>query len=616
MSDTFVGQIYKVPLKGKWHEWTDSDLREMPESERDDRMAVWADFTRNRLKYYLPHCDGLRFINDHDAKIALLTKGNQYGGTSHGAAWSLVRVLDCDPDWYCFKDHGVEHIPFRGNHIRLLIATNDWTAMEEAVWPEYQKLMPREELGPYAPNYGDSLLYPEEAASGRKPKVMSFKDGRSKRLKLEKSKVELFFRAYSQKQSAYESTQFDVCHLDEQIKHEQWVGVNQRGRTRPNFQVAITGTFHHMKDRSDTGANSWIAKEIIWGIPGDKGESRYGKVSKYKLWCEGVPDALMSPEDKKEAYNEHVLIPQQKQDRKAIRSGIARYYGGVETSGDLVLDAYEPNMHIIPPFKIPKSKWTLYRGTDHGTTRPTAVAFCAVSPWSDLILFNEYYETNRSVAENVVNILKACGNTRQVVDQGRDEFSGARWPIWEEVQSAEVYEASVLDCRSFASSNPDRGGEIGRLYNENGFDCTPAAGYQNRNTRSGEGFVDKMRRWFEIDEGRIHIMKHLHDKGMVTDEIYEKWLKERGKDGFMGAPRFYAFSTCTFFQMEVASWQMGDDDKPEGGDDHIVGGALKYIIGCEPGFYGGSEPFRDGNDSGDTQYEAQITPSGYAFIGG
>jgi len=563
-----VGQTYKMPYHGAWKVWTDADIARMSAQHRRDVMSLWAQFIHNRFAFYLPHCDGKDFINDRKSGLSLLTKGNQNGGTSHAMAWAILRSIRCNPKWMCFTHHGLEYAEFTGP-LRVLIATWSWGNMAESVWPELMKLMPRYELGPYAPGYGDSDLFPEEK-NFTGAKSINFSGGCRRTIKLLASKSELFFRVYTQPQHAFETAQFDLVVADEQMTEPQFDGVDERGRTRQAFQICFPMTGHKLKGRQDTGKSGWIYRKLYLGT-----DLKGHTLGKYKLWIDGVPDAIYSAESKKKAYQKWVEEPRKNRDRKAMREGEARYYGGFEGEAELVLENWDADHHVIPRFDIPRG-WTLYRGIDHGRVRPAAVIWMAVTSWGDCILYREFYDKGKTIAQNVINILAACGNTRNKVTMQTDADSEITFPIYEEEFAHERYEESVLDGKSFKMPTSDRPGTLGQMYNDCGLFCTPA------DMSREDSYIELFQKYLEIDRSREHIMVRLFKSGYIPAGDWENWMKRRGGD-IMGASRLYVFHDLKFFCSEIETWQnKGDDkEKPEDAHNHTLD-ACKFILPTEP----------------------------------
>lgn len=70
----------------------------------------------------------------------------------------------------------------------------------------------------------------------------------------------------------------------------------------------------------------------------------------------------------------------------------------IQFSG-LVFKELDKNVHFIEPFHIPKD-WPKFRSIDHGIRNPTACLWGAVNDKEELYIYDEYYETDKTIAEN------------------------------------------------------------------------------------------------------------------------------------------------------------------------------------------------------------------------
>lgn len=596
---------YKMPFRGKWMKWTESDLDRWLRAGgksadyADLLVKTYMNFTRNRFAYFLPHCDGAAFINDRENHIVLLTKGNQFGGTCHGVAFSIARITECDPNWMCFTHHGLKWHPFEGAK-RWLIATSIWEIMSDAVWPEYQKLLPRYELGQYAPNFGDPDMYPDEAKTGLPAKNLTFKDGRTKRLTLLKSGSTLIFSCYSQPQDVFESRQFDGGHLDEQIKQGQFDGFDERGRTRRNWQACITVSGVKIKGRPDTGKGQWMHTKLYLGR-----DTKGRKVGRYKLWADGVPDALYSKESKAQAYKKWVENPKKTHDLAAIREGEARWFGGWEGSSGMVIPNWNERVHLIAPFDVPKD-WTRYRAIDHGITKPTACLWMAVTPWEDYLIYREYYEPNLVIAKHCENIVKLSGNIRQKLDSYIDIDINMQVELFMEQFTNETYFSSVLDARSFASRSSERDAKLGQLYNDYGLSCTPA---KPENLAS---MLPKIKALFDPQQEKKHFIWELNKRKLISQEQYERWLALRNGNEGDGC-RLYVFDNLTNFQTEITGWEIDEKtDKPVKENDHLMA-CMRYLIAESPVYFG--EDWNEREDQNLNQTREELTGTRFTGYG-
>jgi len=570
---------YKMPFRGQWLTWSDADIeRWMNGTDTSKAYAMglvemYKKFVRNRVSFFLPHCEGADFLNDMTNDLVMLTKGNQLGGTCHGAVFSILRIIQCDPTWMIFANHGVKYHEFTGPK-RWLIATTIWEVMSDSVWPEYQRLLPRSELGQYAPNYGDEELYPEEAKTGLPGKELTFKDGRTKQLKLKVSGSLLIFNVYSQPQAVFESRQYDGGHLDEQVKEAQFDGFDERGRSRLNWQTGITLTGHKIKGRPDTGKGQWLHKKLFLGE-----DTKGHTIGRYKLWPAGVPDAIYPDESKEKAYVKWVVNPKKTQDLRAQREGEARWFGGWESSDGMVIPNWNERLHLLPADTKIEKDWTKYRAIDHGITQPTAVLWLAVTPWGDKILYREYYETNLVIARHCENIVKLCGNKRSTIDSYYDDEIKANVQLFCEDFTNEAYFSSVLDAHSYNTRSAERNRCLGQLYNDYGLSCTPAR------SETFTTVIPKIQQWLEYNPEKPHIMHEFWKRKLIPDDQYNRWL-ELHQNNFKGGCECYVLENMFHFQSEITSWQINEEtDKPIVKNDHLMA-CLRYAISEGPVYFG------------------------------
>jgi hypothetical protein len=428
-------------------------------------------------------------------------------------------------------------------------------------------------------------------AEHKRPKQLSFRDCRTKSIFLLHSKVWLFFSVYSQPQATFESRQYDLVHCDEQIKEAQFIGVNERGRTRPHFQICFTLTGHRVKGRPDTGSGQWIHRKLYLG------ENNMGHaIGRYKLWIEGVPDCIYSAASKAMAYKQWVENPAKSDDIVAKRIAAARYYGGWETAGGNALSNYSPESHLIPRFDVPKD-WTRYRGIDHGSQRPAAAVLAAVTPLNDIIIYAVYKRAGLSVAAHCKNIRALSGTTAIKIDEYTDPETGATTPIFDEQFNSDTeFFASVLDGRSFTTrattNHTDRTPNIGQLYNECGLSCTPASGNKD------ETMLPRIIQLLEPDTSRDHIMVYLHNQRLISTEKFNQWLAMRHGQT-KGAPRLYFFDDLDPLLSEIISLpcdERNPDTIAKGFDDHAYD-AFKYVIACQPIYFGSQYRLDDLNNT-------------------
>jgi len=550
---------------------------ELSPSDAVDVQQMLEQYDRNRMSYFLPHGKkvggGLDFLNDYENEICMLVACNRAGKSCHGNIFTLLRTIKCDPNWHIFQHHGVTCPDYEGKS-KTVISSYDWTAVNE-LWDEYMKWLPRELVGNRLVDWGK---YPDENG---KPRPIDLKQGKLSKIRLTDGN-EILFRCDKQAQGVWEAVAWKTGHMDEQRERSKFVGYLRGTTTIPGkVQCCFTLTGHALKDRPDTGAGGWLKREL-WD-----GKYNFGRgVGRYTLDIPTTPDVIISREEKEILYQQWVVEPNKAKNTDMLREAEARYWGRWQSGSGLVIENYEPHHHVVPAqivdFKQSIFKdATKYRGCDHGLSRPATCAWCMVFPWGDVLMYREYYEPGKTIPYHAKQMVQMSGNERQKVDMPYiDQDIGESFDVYEEVQIGEVYAESVMDSRSFASPGQESDRNIGQLYNDWGFECSAAAGHKN------EKLVPLMQAYFDLDPQRPHLMHQLWKRGAVDDDTYRVWLK--GRDGeYKNAPRLYFVSGLDKMDEELCSWAINPNTgRPMDKFDHLVGGALKYLIATEPTYWG------------------------------
>ena len=599
------GKIYKIPFRSKWATFSDEYLRGLSDSDEQAFRWLIQDYEDNRMSYFLPHGmpwhdktiraaggrvvfppskyskewknDGLAFLNDYDTEISMVVAPSKTGKSYQGADWILLRSIKCKPEWSCFTSNGIICPDWSGDKL-VRVFSFQWTNVGD-VWKRYQELIPRYELGPRAPHWGyfaDNTKNPKE--KGR-PRPLSFKSGQEQEIRLEESGTLISFNCYSQGEAATEGYECDLAHFDEQPTKSTWNGFTRGSQTRGDYTpCCFTLTGRVLEDRADTGMAGWVYRDLWLGV------NTYGRtVKRYHLSVDSTPDSIISPKKKRQAYDQWAN-PEINRSEQDERAGVARYWGGWESGGGAVIDNFYPEHHIIPDYNRDHKTVedaTKYRGIDHGLGRPCTCAWLEMFSWGDLVMFREYYEKGHTIPYHARKMVDMSGNTMAKVDDFEDDDTMMAWKVFEEVFQKETYVASVLDSRSFASPSQEREGQtIGQVYQDCGFDCNASVGYRN------EKLVPQMKRWFDLDPERPHIMWQFQKRGIITPEVYEEWLAGRDGDYKNGSMIYFVSSLSWTFE-ELSLW--AKDPKsglPKSDNDHIVGGALKYALAEEPHYEG------------------------------
>ena len=101
------------------------------------------------------------------------------------------------------------------------------------------------------------------------------------------------------------------------------------------------------------------------------------------------------------------------------------FHGRWSAADGLVYDEYEPSLHLVDRFDIPK-EWPRYWSIDFGFTNPFVCQWWAEDPDGRLFMYREVYTTQRTVDQHAATIAK------QVLDRPEKRL-GSPWSgTWKE----------------------------------------------------------------------------------------------------------------------------------------------------------------------------------------
>lgn len=525
--------VYKIPRERHWWTVKESELKQL-EIEDPAKYEDWDNYIyqyqQAPIRTFLPHGvpnasldknDGRSFLNDWHNDLILMTAPNQTGKTTIGITFCILHgLIPTDPSWECFTQHGIEYHEWTGPKI-LIAASYSWDNTTDLA-DKYMAWLPRAEIPRYAPYWG--------AFEGEKfaQRELTFGNKVAKELRLTCGS-KIIFLCYTQNLSHWEGKQCDIAHMDEQCPEDKLDALTVRQLTRGAYTpIIMTLTGHTIPGRPDTGASGWIKTKVI-----DKGVRKGRKFREYKISIKSTPTAIMTKEAKERAYQQWVVEPVKNNDFRKQREAEARYWGGWQTGGGLIISEWTPTIHIIEPFDINKFKPTFYRMIDHGQ-EPCAALLIAKFSWGDMVAFREYYYYGRSIAENCKSIVEELSENRRVL---QDEWieEGRTWQAYAEDQCKMQFASSELDGVSWGQHTSESKRTIGTLYNQFGCTCSPA------NAQKDKILLPLMKELFALDRDRKHI------NTMLGREVPEDARK-------FGSPRFYTFSICTNLIREIAGY--------------------------------------------------------------
>jgi len=500
------------------------------------------DWRLNKIKYFAPNSkEQLDFINDWDTHdVVGLVAPNRVGKTTCGVVKALLSgIIPLDPEWPIFKKHGIKWRRFQGEDQPMTfgMGSYEWSHIKSVVWPRVKEYMPDEQLGQYGVSgKREGRGRPKgEPNFDRLPHVML------------KCGTRLKMHAYSQAQANFESDAYNGFLYDEQPPENIFNAVDERTRTLRGSHY-FTLTPHKVDGRPDTGGGGWLQK-LFTGS-----EKKGHTISCYNTSLADVPDWIYPETEKKKAFEKWIHEPTRVRNHKMLKEGRARVMGEWHQTSGLVIDEWEPTIHIIDDFSVPEG-WTRYRAGDHGINNPTAFLWLAVSPpepdfGSTIIVYREMYSMGKLVAENVKDVISMSGNTRHKVQMLDDQRSGLSMQMYEEHQTGEWYAKTVLDGRSFGLKDPNSGKPYGWLYRMHGLPVSAAS--------------------MKLSQHWLPILKELFGVDYTAMHPYNKKVRGRSK--------IYIFRSCHNLIREVSGWvyeewrgrQEGKNPKesPRKKDDH------------------------------------------------
>jgi hypothetical protein len=259
----------------------------------------------------------------------------------------------------------------------------------------------------------------------------------------------------------------------------------------------------------------------------------------------------MSKEKKAQAYEKNIQEPIRLNDDSALRHGKSRYFGEPEEGGDIILSAFNSNIHMVEPFDLAPFHPTYMRFIDHGKN-PCACLLMAYLPWDYIVVYKEYYHYGETAIGNAKNICELSGNTREEVGMSGD--GTCSWPVMNEVQSGTQFAVSECDVRSFSKMSDESRRTIGQMYNQSGCRCYGASGTH----RDAGGVIPLLNEWFVLRQNQKHLNHWL--KRPIPQEAQQ-----------FGAPKIYMFDNLKNTKNEIQGWiENPATGKPFDADDHLI----------------------------------------------
>lgn len=198
----------------------------------------------------------------------------------------------------------------------------------------------------------------------------------------------------------------------------------------------------------------------------------------------------------------------------------SRRYGQFCAGAGLVYGEFDPSVHVIEPFGVPK-EWFDKISIDPGLNNPTSVHWYAVDGDGVVFVIAEHYEAKRDISYHALKIKEICA---------RLGWEGGKFGI-------EALIDSAANQKTLAAAK-----SVAELFYEQGIAV---------NTR-----VDK-----DVYSGINRV------------KAYLKPLE--------GGPKLYIFSSCANLIREIKGYRWGEGERPVKAEDHALD-ELRYYIASRP----------------------------------
>ena len=556
MTDEATEKLYQLRLGKELLEFTQAEIKADPALEAELKVLERRK-AECELGWFVPHGKAGRaydagfdiasmpdWIHDQKHDIYINQSPNQVGKTCHAVVKCVLKMIPCNPKWPIFL-HGIDYHDWQGK--KTLVAFGyDKSHIKEDLWPELQKWIPAEQLGPF------------KAVSLGGTKEPSWHLGPTVDLKCG-SRIILL--TYDQLPSVCCGIKANLVLANEQMPLAFFMELSQRGRTLEGIKFIMPYTPHSIPGRPESGANSFLTD--LWTGNDTRGHT----VLRTRISVDDVPDHIYSKEQKRKAFIEHVENPKKTGNQAAIREGMARYYGIAQQVSGLYYPEIDNAVHYVDWTyeDIKKKGWTHYRSVDYGYNNPTACAMWAVSPAGDMFMYDEYYKTGMDAIQHAPAIVAACGNDRKLVKKMLDKAAGVNYDVYDEVEIRQKYARTYLDWHSFQTA-----GGVGRpvsfFFQIGGLKVVES-------TKIGqEHRAQNLRALLKIDPNRKH---------MIT--------------GNLGAPRIYFSRKCAKFRWEIERCvtdmrAFGNEthnikETKRNKDDHLID-AVEYFASSDSKYMG------------------------------
>lgn len=301
------------------------------------------------------------------------------------------------------------------------------------------------------------------------------------------------FKSCDQGREKFQGTSLDYVWFDEEPPEEIYRECRMRVLDRKG---EIYGTMTPLKGLT------WVYDEIYLNEKGDE-----------QVWCE-----TMNWEDNPYLDEDEVKALKATMSEEELET---RCYGKFKTFGGLVYPEFDPNVHVIQPFDVPK-EWFDKISVDPGLNNPLSAHWYAVDFDGNVYVIAEHYDAGKDVIYHANAIKSICQKL------GWKKGFGGRYEILIDsaaTQTTLASEKSVCD-----------------LFFDNGILANPKV---NKDLFSG---INRVKAYLRNAEG---------------------------------VSKLFIFRSCVNLIREIKGYFWGNGDRPTKKDDHSLD-ELRYYIMSRP----------------------------------
>jgi phage terminase large subunit-like protein len=341
----------------------------------DEQLAILQALEEKRkkktfIKYFEPWSEQIEALRQFtaDKKVFGLLGGNRSGKSVLGAfiavAWALGKdYFKDEPAWEYIKDLPIPPAP---NNI--WIVGLDYNVLRDVLW--HEKLRWGKNHPPFLPDDGS---------------IRKVSDGDFQVL-FENGSI-ITGKSADAGREKFQGASVDLVWIDEECEEDVYDECYMR---TSDCAGKILLTLTPLTDIHSTVRTPWV-------------------FDMYEDWCHGHKDYVFR---QLSTINSPFVPAEEKQrllDRYAgdPEEG-ARLYGEFVRKSGLVYHAWNPAIHVVKPFDIPKW-WQRIVSIDPAATGITAALWLAVDEIGNYYAYREYYERERTVSEHCKAIKMVCG---------------------------------------------------------------------------------------------------------------------------------------------------------------------------------------------------------------